>query len=156
MRYADIINEGMSFSAGHKDEKSGYWTSDTDSGSRYSDEFYKTDWPYDKEPPANPDYKEELDLHLSNMSMHEVLDVLGYNAEANMPIDEFIARATQWLQKNIGKPSPEVKPQVHQNPGGPRMISGGRPEGYYNRVIQRMAYIARVGKQNGATHVWAA
>jgi len=35
------------------------------------------------------------------------------------------------------------------------MISGGKPQGYYNEVIKSMNHIARVGKQNGATHVWA-
>jgi len=35
------IIESMSFAAGHKDKEKGYWTSDTDSGSRYGDDFYK-------------------------------------------------------------------------------------------------------------------
>jgi hypothetical protein len=35
------------------------------------------------------------------------------------------------------------------------MIGGGKPEGYYNRIIKRMNEIARIGKENGATHVWA-
>ena len=35
------------------------------------------------------------------------------------------------------------------------MISGGLPEGYFNRVIMRMNSIARTGKERGATHVWA-
>ena len=30
------------------------------------------------------------------------------------------------------------------------MISGGKPEGYYNPVIKQMNLIARVGKENGA------
>jgi len=73
----------------------------------------------------------------------------------NIPIDEFIARTTQWLQKAIGKPSPEQEPEVDATPGGATMIRGGMPEGYFNQVIKQMNHIARVGKENGATHVWA-
>ena len=40
MRYSELL-ESMSFSAGHKDPKSNYWVSDTDSGDPYTDEFYK-------------------------------------------------------------------------------------------------------------------
>jgi hypothetical protein len=35
------------------------------------------------------------------------------------------------------------------------MIRGGKPEGYFNSVIKQMNHIARVGKQAGATHIWA-
>jgi hypothetical protein len=59
------------------------------------------------------------------------------------------------LQKNIGKLSPEIKPQIAKRPHGATMIGGGKPEGYYNRIIKRMNEIARIGKENGATHVWA-
>ena len=68
-------------------------------------------------------------------------------------IDEFIARTTQWLQKNIGKRSKEEPSRVDKQPGGMTMISGGKPEGYYNRIIKRMNEIARDGKKMGATHV---
>ena len=165
MRYSEIINESMSFSAGHseKREDGNYWISDTDSGDRYAPEFYKNMDKYSKdldlEPPENPDYKEELDLSLSNASMREVFHELGYPTDledrAPFPIDEFIGRTTQWLQKAIGKPSPEQKPEMVKQPYGATMISGGKPEGYFNRVIKRMNEIARAGKQNGATHVWA-
>jgi len=161
MRYTELL-ESMSFSAGHKDPKSNYWVSDTDSGDPYTDEFYKNTDKYmysDDEPPANPDYKEELDLTLSNASMRDVMNTLGYTTDlensAPFPIDEFIARTTQWLQKNIGKLSPEIKPEIAKRPHGATMIGGGKPEGYYNRIIKRMNEIARTGKENGATHVWA-
>mgnify|MGYP001296913519 FL=1 len=161
MRYRELL-ESMSFSAGHKDPKSNYWVSDTDSGDPYTDEFYKNMDKYTNpsiEPPENPNYKEELDLSLSNASMRDLFDTLGYPTDledrAPFPIDEFIARTTQWLQKAIGKQSPEQKPEIVKQPYGATMISGGKPAGYYNRVIKRMNEIARKGKENGATHVWA-
>ena len=63
MRYNELvenIKESMNFSAGHKDQEKGHWTSDTDSGDRYAPEFYKDSEKYmygDDEAPANPDYK---------------------------------------------------------------------------------------------------
>jgi len=157
MRYQDLI-ESMSFSAGSKG-KDGMWRPSIDSGDRYHPDVYKADYPYDADPKPNPDYKPELDLTLSNANMRQVMDELGYPTDledvAPFPIDEFIAKTTQWLQKAIGKPSPEEKPTIDQNPGGVAMIRGGKPEGYYNQVIKSMNHIARVGKQEGATHVWA-
>lgn len=161
MKYIELL-ESMSFSAGIKDPKTGYWNSVVDSGDPYTDEFYKNTDKYmgDEEPPANPDYKPELDLTLSNASMRQVFQTLGYPTDLEdrspFPIDEFIARTTQWLQKAIGKPSPEEKPEIVKQRYGATMISGGKPEGYFNKAIKDMNHIARVGKSNGATHIWAA
>ena len=156
MRFRELvqaIQESMSFSAGAKG-KDGMWRQSIESGDRYHPDVYKADYPYDADPKPNPDYKPELDLTLANANMRQVMDELGYTTDLEdahpFPIDEFIARTTQWLQKAIGKPSPEEEPQRDGN-----MISGGKPEGYYNQVIKSMNHIARVGKQNGATHVWA-
>jgi hypothetical protein len=158
MRYQDLI-ESMSFSAGSKG-KDGMWRPSIDSGDRYHPDVYKADYPYDADPKPNPDYKPELDLTLSNANMRQVMDELGYPTDledvAPFPIDEFIAKTTQWLQKAIGKPSPEQKPDIVKQPYGATMISGGKPEGYFNRIIKRMNEIARTGKAKGATHVWAA
>ena len=80
---------------------------------------------------------------------------ISANETREVPIDEFIARTTQWLQKAIGKPSPEQKPEIAKGQYGATMISGGKPEGYFNRVVKDMNHIARVGKSKSATHVWA-
>ena len=160
MRYSEL-NESMSFSAGAKG-KDGYWRSSVESGDPYTDEFYKNTDKYmygDEEAPANPDYKPDLDLTLSNSNMREVMAKLGYPTDLEergpFPIDEFIAKTTQWLQKAIGKPSPGQEPQVQKTQHGATMISGGKPQGYFNRAIKQMNYIAREGKREGATHVWA-
>jgi len=162
MRFRELvqrIQESMSFMAGAKDKEKGYWRAMIDSGDRYHPDVYKADYPYDADPKPNPDYKPELDLTLANANMREVFAELGYGTDLedmpNIPIDEFIARTTQWLQKAIGKPSPEQEPEVDATPGGATMIRGGKPEGYFNQVIKQMNHIARVGKENGATHVWA-
>ena len=60
----------------------------------------------DDEPPANPDYKEELDLTLSNASMRDVMDTLGYTTDLENPhrlIDESIARTTPMVAKEHSK-----------------------------------------------------
>ena len=154
MRYTDIQNvtEGMSFHAYKKDPEKGYFRMVTGDESQFQDIVYTNDFDrsgkdaYDY---INPKYKEEHDLHLSNMSAYDVFDVIGYDADSgSVPIDEFIAKTTQWLQQNIGKPSQEQPATQDGN-----IISGGRPAGYYNRVIKQINSIARDGKAMGATHV---
>ena len=103
---------------------------------------------------------EALDTpYMSNMSMRQFLDTLGYDSdfESAGPVDakEFIGRTTQWLQKNIDNPSKQIPTTVDRSGGGATMIGGGKREGYFNEVIMMMNQIARTGKQRGATHVWA-
>lgn len=160
MRYSEFqkLNEGMSFHAYKKDPKKGYWMMVTGDESQFQDVVYTNDFDRSGKDPfdyQNPKYKEEHDLHLSNMSAYDVFDTIGYDAEDTIPIDEFIAKTTQWLQKNIGKPSREEPSQVDKTPDGPTIYSGGKSEGYYNRIIKQMNQIARDGKAMGATHVGA-
>ena len=102
---------------------------------------------------------EELDTpYMSNVSMRQFLDALGYDPnfedQSPVPAKEFIARTTQWLQKNIDKPSAEIPATVDQNPGGPTMYSGGREEGHMNRVVKGHNELARkiVAKYPEVTH----
>ena len=76
MRFRELvqaIQESMSFSAGAKG-KDGMWRHSVDSGDRYHPDVYKADYPMDKDPIDNPDYKPELDLTLSNANMRQVMD----------------------------------------------------------------------------------
>ena len=138
MRAKDFITEGASMNAYHKHPK--------------DDKLWTFPDAYADDPSVETPY-------MSNASMRQFLDALGYDPDfeeaSPVPAKEFIARTTQWLQKHIGKLSPEEPTTVDKSGGGATMISGGKPEGYYNEVIKRMNHIARVGKQNGATHVWA-
>ncbi len=103
---------------------------------------------------------EPLDTpYMSNASMRDFLDTLGYNPDFEdnqppVPAKEFIARTTQWLQKNIDKPSAEIPPTVDKNPGGPTMYSGGRDEGHMNNVIKGHNELARkiIAKYPEVTH----
>jgi hypothetical protein len=93
----------------------------------------------------------ELDTpYMSNASMREFLTGLGYSGDfenmSAVPIDEFIGVSTQWLKKNIGKPSPEEPTTVDKNPDGPTMISGGKPEGYMNQQVKLHNELARKNK----------
>ncbi len=158
MRFNEIkqIYESMSFHAYKKKPGDTYFSMVTGDEDQYKDEVYKTDFDGDPADFKNPNYNPEHDLNLSNHNAGEVFDVLGYDVYAgSIPIDEFIARATQWLQKNIGKPSAQEPTTVDKRPDGPTIYSGGKPEGYFNDVIMRMNKIARDGKQMGATHVGA-
>lgn len=125
------VKEGASMIPYYKTEK------DWDGEKRVVWEFPKT-WANDK----------ELDTpYMSNASMRQFLTALGYPADfedmSAVPIDEFIGVSTQWLKKNIGKQSPEEEPTVDKNPGGPTMISGGRPEGYMNQQVKLHNELAR-------------
>jgi hypothetical protein len=103
---------------------------------------------------------EPLDTpYMSNASMRQFLDALGYNPDFEdnqppVPAKEFIARTTQWLQKNIDKPSAEIPTTVDKNPGGPTMYSGGRDEGHMNRVVKGHNELARkiITKYPEVTH----
>jgi hypothetical protein len=97
---------------------------------------------------------EPLDTpYMSNASMRNFLDELGYDPNFEdagpVPAKEFIARTTQWLQKNIGKRSPEEPATRDGN-----MISGGKPEGYMNQMVKAHNEVARkvLAKYPEVTH----
>ena len=102
------------------------------------------------------EYKDDESVespYMSNASMRQFLDALGYDSDfedmSPVPAKEFIARTTQWLQKNIGKPSPEEPTTRDGN-----MISGGKPEGYMNKMVKAHNEIARkvIAKYPEVTH----
>jgi hypothetical protein len=105
-------------------------------------------------PKAYQDDKEVESPYMSNASMRQFLDALGYNADfedqSPVPAKEFIARTTQWLQKNIGKRSPEEPATRDGN-----MISGGKPEGHMNQMVKAHNELARkiITKYPEVTHV---
>ena len=110
-------------------------------------------------PKAYQDDEEVESPYMSNASMRQFLDALGYNPDfedqSPVPAKEFIARTTQWLQKNIGKRSPEEPTTIDQNPGGATMIGGGKPEGYMNQMVKAHNEIARkiINKYPEVTHL---
>ena len=110
-------------------------------------------------PDAYKDDKEVESPYMSNASMRQFLDALGYNPDfeeqSPVPAKEFIARTTQWLQKNIGKPSPQEPATIDRNPGGATMIGGGTPEGYMNRQVKLHNELARkiIAKYPEVTHL---
>jgi len=94
----------------------------------------------------------ELDTpYMSNASMREFLTGLGYSADfeemSAVPVEEFIGVTTQWLRKHIDKQSPKQDTTVDKEPGGPTMISGGKPEGHMNQQIKLHNELARKIKQ---------
>jgi hypothetical protein len=106
-------------------------------------------------------YKDDAEVespYMSNASMRQFLDALGYNPDfedqSPVPAKEFIARTTQWLQKNIGKRSPEEPTTIDHSPGGATMIGGGKPEGYMNQMVKAHNEIARkvLAKYPEVTH----
>ena len=94
----------------------------------------------------------ELDTpYMSNASMREFLTGLGYSADfeemSAVPVEEFIGITTQWLKKHIDKQSPKQDTTVDKEPGGPTMISGGKPEGHMNQQVKLHNELARKIKQ---------
>ena len=127
----DIIEEGASMIPYFKTEK------ELD-GEKTTVYEFPMAWAKDK----------ELDTpYMSNASMRQFLTSLGYSGDfenmSAVPIDEFIGVSTQWLKKNIGKPSPEEPTTIDKNPDGPTMISGGKPEGYMNQQVKLHNELAR-------------
>ena len=98
-----------------------------------------------------PDGFETQTGHLSNHSVREILDALGLDSNFEdagpMEIDKFINISTAWLKKNIDKPSADVPTTVDKSGGGATMISGGRPEGWINRMVMQFNKEARRIKQ---------
>ena len=105
------------------------------------------------------DYGSEMELNVSNGNAFSIMKELGYvmdDYSITVPIDEFIAVTTQWLQKNIGKRSAEVPTTVDKTPGRATFYDMGKREGYFNEKIMQMNKMAREGMRKGATHVWMA
>jgi hypothetical protein len=125
MKINEVIQEGATMNAYYRDEKKGYWS--------FSDGYR------DDESVKGP--------YFSNASMREILSTLGMNPDfeedSPMPIDQFINLTTQWLKKNVGKQSEPEEPEVTKEPGSATMISGGRPEGYFNQAIMALNQTAR-------------
>lgn len=133
----DVVEEGAEMIAYHKHpEDDKLWTFPKD---------YQND--------------EEVESpYMSNASMRNFLDALGYDSNFEdagpVPAKEFIARTTQWLQKNIDKPSAYEPTTVDKTPGGPTIYSGGRDEGYMNQMVKAHNEIARkvLAKYTEVTH----
>ena len=120
--------------------------------------YFKTEKDFDGEkhtvfefPMAWAKDKELETPYMSNSSMREFLTGLGYSADfeemSAVPVEEFIGVTTQWLRKHIDKQSPKQDTTVDKEPGGPTMISGGKPEGHMNQQIKLHNELARKIKQ---------
>ena len=106
-----------------------------------------------------PDGFEQQTGHLSNHSVREILGALGLDTSFEdagpIEIDKFINISTEWLKKNIDKPSTQVPTTVDKSGGGATMISGGRPEGWINQIVMTFNKEGRRIKQEypDLTHV---
>ena len=98
-----------------------------------------------------PDGFKQQTGHLTNHSVSETPHALGLDSNFEdagpMEIDKFINISTAWLKKNIDKPSADVPTTVDKSGGGATMISGGRPEGWINRMVMKFNKEARRIKQ---------
>ena len=98
-----------------------------------------------------PDGFETQTGHLSNHSVRQILGALGLDTDFEyagpIEIDKFINISTEWLKNNINKPSAEVPTTVDRSRGGATMYSGGRDEGWINRMVMTFNKEARRIKQ---------
>ena len=60
---------------------------------------------------------------------------------------DFTNKTSEWLKKNIDRPSAEVPTTVDRSGGGATMYSGGRDEGWINRMVMTFNKEARRIKQ---------
>jgi hypothetical protein len=105
----------------------------------------------------NPRYRPELDINLSNVNAAAVAAALGWHivdSYLEVPIDQAIAACTDYLQRHIGRRSPELPARIIA--GNPRFIDCGRREGYIEHQVHRIALMLREAKARGATHLMAA
>jgi len=138
MKINEVLQEGAVMTAAYKDPKTGYWT-------------FPNDYSKDKEVEAP---------YLGNASTRDLMHTLGLDPDFEeadpIEIDKFINITTQWLKANIGKRSDAEEPEVTKEPGSATMVSGGRPEGYFNQVIMRLNQVARKTREKypDLTHVY--
>lgn len=140
MKINEVIHEGATMTAAYKDKEKGYWT-------------YPKDYSNDKDVEAP---------YMSNATTRDVMMTLGLDPDFEealpMPIEQFINITTQWLKANIGKRSDAEEPEVTKAPGSATMVSGGRPEGYFNQIIMRLNQVARKTQEKypDLTHIYFA
>jgi hypothetical protein len=115
-------------------------------------EDFKWDPETDMEKYANPDYRPQYDINLSNGNAHHIMnECLGFQQEEysfTVDIDWFISRAQQWLKVNFNHQSKAIESVQIKN-----IVECGRPEGYTNIRIYNMLVIAKEGRDLGATHI---
>jgi len=101
---------------------------------------------------------EHLRLNLSNVNIVSLFDALGLKIESHgavVPVDDFLRTASNWLQKNLGKPSVAREPRIDQGEGRTMIVIGGARQGYFNRRIHQAVLLAQEGKELGANHIMA-
>lgn len=106
----------------------------------------------------NPDYVEDAGMTLSNGNARALLGALGFALDeddfAQLPIDE-VQRAC--LKALNGPAAQAVTPSTVSGAAvgepGPTMIDCGRPEGYMERRLRKLAAIIARGRREGATHL---
>lgn len=100
---------------------------------------------------------DETSLNVSNSNAQRLVEALGYKFDEEtffVPIDEFIERATKWLDANP-LPSPMTPHVIDEAPGRATFTHFGLPAGYFQRQIGRLLDLAVQGKKAEATHVFA-
>jgi hypothetical protein len=108
---------------------------------------------------ANPAYRPDLDINLSNDNAHEVIEALGYVVEEGFfqaPASAFKEAIHRYLQRGIGKIDPGIDAKIDAAPDRMTMIHCGRREGYLAQTMHRLAVMVDEGIRRGATIIYFA
>lgn len=94
-------------------------------------------------------------INVANSNAADLLEAMGLPREAytggELPIDQFINRARNYLRSHVGKPSEAIPPEVEKEPGKVEIIFFGRRPGYVNEKLLALVKMAEEGKSQGAT-----
>jgi hypothetical protein len=109
----------------------------------------------------NPHYDPRLDVNLSDLNARLVLCELGFLRGitpvciydiAPLPIEIFEIGLRATMARN-SDPIPGFEGYDTHGQLGCRMISPGTPDGYANRVFERLLTLVEAAKEYGATHL---
>ncbi len=133
MKITEFISEGASLSGFFKDQAMNAWN---------FPQGYASD-------------KDIDGPYLSNSTAREVLSALGMDPDFEnsepVKIEIFINLATQWLQKNIGKPSTAKATTIDKTHTGAAVYNIGKPQGRLNDIILQLNQQARKIKEKYST-----
>lgn len=119
--------------------------------------FYKS-WD-DDEGTANPGYRPELDINLSNRNARYVLAQLGITMDDDffeVTVDQMVNLCTHLLRRSLKGQRSGIESSVDRQAGHATMIDCGVEQGYVERQVMRILTLCREGKARGAEVIYGA
>lgn len=97
------------------------------------------------------------ELNMANGNAAELLTLVGFAGDdlyaGSCDAGELLGRLL--VAGALLDPSPEVPERVERSSGGATLVDFGRPEGYLNDKVDRLAEVARFASDIGSSVVWS-